>query len=392
MRIIYITTSIEENDYIDFVKLWKKAPNPSNQNFHNKLIRSLAINNYVDVISIRPFSKKLCKTPKLKAEFKETNNGLISWNYLAISGNRVIKYFSLNKQIKSLMKTIYNKDEEYVIFTDTINPSCISLANKLSKMYSIPTIGICTDSPSNITGTSKAYTVYLLSQASKCYGYIALTNELNMLFNPNSKPSLILEGIVDETKKNKLSIGIDTPYFFFGGALLEKYGVYNLIEAYKMLNTTKVDLYLCGHSGNIDHLKEVISTNSNIHFLGTIPVKDVVEYESHALANINPRPYSEDFDRYSIPSKTIEYLASGSPTISVKNTKLMKFFKEEAIWARSSEPEDLCACLNLVLSLNKEERKTLGKNAKEKALSLFSLKATNTRINNFLEGFKTRID
>ena len=93
-----------------------------------------------------------------------------------------------------------------------------------------------------------------------------------------------------------------------------------------------------------------------------------------------------------IASKTIEYLASGSPTISVKNTKLMKFFKEEAIWARSSEPEDLCACLKLVLSLNKEERKILGKNAKEKALSLFSLKATNTRINNFLEGFKTRID
>ena len=97
MRIIYITTSIEEKDYIEFVKLWKKAPNPSNQNFHNKLIRSIGINNKIDVISIRPFSKKLCKVRKLKAETKYDEDSLISWHYLMVDGNKISKYFSVKK-------------------------------------------------------------------------------------------------------------------------------------------------------------------------------------------------------------------------------------------------------------------------------------------------------
>lgn len=392
MKIIYITTSIEQNDYVNFVKLWKRSPNPSNQNFHNKLIRSIAINNHIDVISIRPFSKNLCKTHKLKAETKIDIKNDITWHYLSIQRNKLLRYISINKQGKAIMKSLYEKGDEYVILTDTINPTCIYLANILSKLYSIPTIGICTDSPSNITGTTKTYTLYLLKQASKCYGYISLTSELNNLFNPTDKNSLILEGIIDENGYKNVDIGIQTPYFFFAGALLEKYGVFNLIEAYKKLNTDKVDLYLCGHSGNLDKIKEAVSTCGSIHFLGTIPVSSVLQYETNALANINPRPFSEDFDRYSIPSKTIEYLASGKPTISVKNTKLMKHFKEDAIWAKSSDVDDLYNALKTVLSLNKEERKQLGLLAKEKAFNLYSLKTTNQKLNNFLESFKTRVN
>lgn len=391
MKIVYITTAIDSNDYKSFTKLWIKSPNPSNQNFHNKLIRSISLTNEIHVISIRPFSKKLCKTRKLKAEPAKTD-GNITWHYLAISGDKLSRLISVKRQAKSIFKHIYKKDEDIVIFTDTINPMCINVANSLSKKYQIPTIGICTDSPSNITGTTKTYTTYLLKQASKCYAYLALTQELNDLFNPSNKPSLIVEGLVEPHTPSVNAIGISDPYFFFAGALLERYGVYNLIEAFGMLKTTKVDLYICGHSGNEEKLKEAIKDNPLIHYLGTLPVSIVLDYECAALANINPRPYSEDLDRFSIPSKTIEYLSSGRPTISVKNTKLMKHFKENAIWARSSEPEDLCQAMRTVINLTKEERKTLGSEAKEKANALYSLKSINRRIHSFLELFKTRVN
>ena len=71
MKIIYFTTAIQRDDYRDFTKLWTISLNPSNQNFHNKMIRSLAINNEVHVISIRPFSRKNCKVKKLEEETKE---------------------------------------------------------------------------------------------------------------------------------------------------------------------------------------------------------------------------------------------------------------------------------------------------------------------------------
>lgn len=388
MKIIYVTTAIREEDYCQFVKFWSKAPNPSNQNFHNKLIRSLAINNEVEVISIRPFSKKFCSIRGLKKDFKEDKN--IKWHYLTIKGGKIARAISVNKETKAIIKTL--NMEGAVIFTDTINPLCIRTANNISKIHNTPLIGVCTDSPSNISGTNKAYTLFLLKQAAKCYGYITLTKDLNDLYNPNNRKHIILEGVVDEPIKDANLMGEKNPYIFFGGALLEKYGVYNLIEAFKKLNKKDLDLYICGHSGSFEKIYEAIKDYKNIYFLGTLPVKCVIQYEMYAVANVNPRPFNLDLDKLSIPSKTLEYFASGAPTISVKNTKLQKLFENEAIWAKSGSVEDLHLALTRVLDLTKKERKELGESAKEKVLELYSLDSVNKKINKFLESFKETIN
>ena len=389
MKIIYITTAIREDDYREFMKIWSKAPNPSNQNFHNKLIRSLAINNQVEVISIRPFSSKFCNLKSLKKDYIEEEN--INWHYLTIKGGKLSRIATVTREVKAIIKDIENI-EDYVIFTDTINPICIRTATMISRLKQIPTIGLCTDSPSNISGTNRAYTLYLLKQAARCYGYIALTTDLNELFNPNHKPALIIEGIVENEEKDANLMSEKAPYFFFGGALLEKYGVFNLIKAFKMLNKPEIDLYLCGHSGSNEKIREEIKDYPNIHFLGILPVMNVLHYEMYALANVNPRPFTLDLDKLSIPSKTLEYLASGVPTISVKNSKLQRYFEEEAIWSKSGSPEDLLFCLERVISLTKKERKELGDRAKKKVLELYSLDSVNKRINEFLELFKSRVN
>ena len=118
----------------------------------------------------------------------------------------------------------------------------------------------------------------------------------------------------------------------------------------------------------------------------------VLQYEINALANINPRPFNMDLDKLSIPSKTLEYLASGAPTISVKNTKLQKIFEEEVIWAKSANPEDLEQAMRKVFDLSKKERVELGKKAKKKVQEHYSLDSVNKKINEFLEFFKSEIN
>ena len=71
MKIIYFTTAQEEKDYRTFMTYWKIPLNSSNQNFHNKLIRALAIKNKVEVISIRPFSISKTRVTKLPRETKD---------------------------------------------------------------------------------------------------------------------------------------------------------------------------------------------------------------------------------------------------------------------------------------------------------------------------------
>ena len=382
MKIIYITTSLEENDYIEFNKLWTVSLNPSNQNFHNKMIRSFAINSPVDVISIRPFSKAKCEIKELKADTKVVGN--ITYHYLKIKRNKLLRLHSLQSQVKDLIEKL--KTDDSVIITDTINPKCVSITNFIQRKYHIPAIGICTDSPSNITGTNKSYTLFLLRHCYKLDGFITLTEGLNLLFNQNNKDHITIEGIV-ESKDVDINIPVEGKYIFFGGALLPRYGVYHLIRAFKAIEDKDISLIICGHHGDDEKIAIAIDGDARIKYLGTLPVKEVLALEKNALANINPRPFTQDLDRLSIPSKTLEYLASGALTISVRNTELEKTFKDCAIWAKSGNPKDLEASLKTAISMSEEERKNMANKAKNTAISHYSLEKISELVTDFSSKF-----
>lgn len=379
MKIIYITTSLCEDDYPDFQKLWKIPLNSSNQNFHNKVIRALGKYHHVDVVSLRPFSITKCGLTRLYREKTIKDN--VTYHYLKVTPHRLFRNVSFKRQASKLIKSLSLEDT--IILTDTINPKTIALANKIKKKYHLPVVGLCTDSPSNISGTSRNYTLYLFNQSKNLDGYISLTKELNDLFNASQKPSLIVEGIVEEKLPEKIENKYGK-YFFLGGALMKRYGVYDLINSFKKLPQKDINLLICGHHYDEETLKKTIGEDKRIHFLKCLINKEVLKLEMNAFANINPRPYSEDLDRFSIPSKTLEYLRSGQPVISVKNSKLMKKFPEEIIWAKSSQVEDLSFALNHCLELTQEERKALGEKGKEKVLELYSLSTVGKQISEFL--------
>ena len=382
MKIVYFTTAQEEKDYRSFINVWKLPLNSSNQNFHNKLIRALAIKDKVEVISVRPFSRSKTRVSKLKAETKQDGN--ITWHYLKRSGGGINRTLSIIPQVKKILNAMDLEDTIFI--TDTINTSIVRAVTKIQGKYRRPVIGVCTDSPSNISGTRRSYSVYLLEHCSKFDGYLTLTKGLNTLFNPEGKPHYLFEGIVEDRECPKYGES-KKPFFFFGGALMERYGVYDLIKAFKKLENNNVDLFIAGHHGDKDKLKEAIGDNQNIKFLGLLPVNKVLEYEQNAIASINPRPFSEDLDRFSIPSKTLEYMASGRPVISVKNTILMSIFPDEVIWVKSSHSKDLLEGMNKVLDLTEVERENIGEELKNRVLKLYSLKTIGEGVHSFLGQF-----
>ena len=381
MRIIYLTTALKKEDFAQFSKMWRIALNPSNQNYHNKMIRSLAISNKVDVISMRPFSISNCKSGYLPSATKEDGN--ITWHYLKVA---IFKFWRNKFFEKEAIKILKKLDlSDAVIVTDTINPTVVTLANTLKKTFNLNAVGTATDSPSNISGTGRSYTLYLLKQAEKLDGFITLTRGLNDVFNQNGRPFEVIEGITEnEFVTEDANHG---KYFFFGGALMAKYGVYNLIEAFKRLNRNDINLILCGHHCDNKTLNEKIKGCSNIKYFKLLPVNQVMSLEAGALANINPRPYTEDLDRYSIPSKTLEYLCSGSITISVKNSILQPKFNDVALWIKSNSVDDIYDALQSVLNMSDEQRNTLAIKAKEKTMNFYSLSSVNPKLTDFLKQF-----
>ena len=388
MKIIYFTTACSKDDYISFCQNWNTSLNTSIQNLHNRLIRSLAITHEVDVISVRPFSRKYCKLKKLPAF--ETQEGKITWHYLEIKRNKLIRFLSAEKQAKRLVSKMNLKDT--IVLTDTLNPYILNSSMKLAKKFHLPIIAVCNNTPSGIHNTGKSYTTFLLSLADDLSGYIAMTPGLNDLYNEQSRASMILEGIL-ENKFNEIDVSQYGKYIFYNGSLEEKYGLYDLIKAYNGLNRSDIKLLISGyHNFEEKKLLKVIEGNPDITYLGMLNVDEMLSYENHSLMNINPRPYSEDYDRYLIPVNMLDYLGSHSITVSVKNSKLQPNFNDDCIWVNSSEKEDLLAGILKALSLSEEEREQIIKKANADVNKLYSMTAVNHKTILFLKQFLKQKD
>lgn len=378
MNVIYFTTAQDKKDFANYLTLWNLPINNSNQTFHNKLIRAISINNHVDVISIRPFSKSKCNVDHLKSYNNDT--GSIFWHYPKIGRNKITTVASLKKEVKALFK---NFPRNSLIVTDTINPTVLYLATYFAKKQKLPIIGVCTDSPSNIAGTSRTYTMLLLRLARTLNGYICLTQGLNELFNDHNKPSIIFEGIVEngEIAKKENEYG---KYIFYCGVLSEKYGIYNFIRFFQVYIKGDVKLVLCGHHADESRLNSIANNDPRIFYLRNVANDEVLSLEASAWCNINPRPFSEDLDRYSVPSKVLEYLNSGAPTISVKNTRLQKYFNADAIWIKNNNDEDFVEAFQKLNSFTDEEKEHMINRAKKSVQKHYSIDAINAKLDGFL--------
>lgn len=379
MKIIYITTAMEEGDYNAFVTQWTVALNPAKQSFNLKLIKALSENNEIEVFSIRPFSRSLCQIYYLDRAYREDKN--IKWHYLAIPRYRVFKFPACKSQTLDILKTMDLKDT--IVLTETINPICLHVANAIQDTFKLPVVGIVTESPSNIKNTSKDFSRRIFKMGQKFDGYLALTTGLNTVFNPNNKPNLIFEGIVNNELPQRITNEFGR-YIYYAGSLQESSGVYQLIEAFKNVEDPNVRLLISGHHADTEKLNNIIESDSRIVNLGMVNNTKSIQLEMNALVNIDPRPYSEDLDRFSIPDNLIEYLDSGVITISVKNSRIKKHFQESVIWSKSGETPYLYESITKVLSLTDEERENIGKSAKEKTQELYSQKNIADLVNKFL--------
>lgn len=382
MRIIYFTTACKKEDYVSFSKMWDSSLNASIQNLHNRFIRSLALTHEVEVFSMRPFSRRYCKLKKLDAETKQ--EGKITWHYLEIKRNKLLRYSTVTKQCNKILSKMNLKD--CIIITDTLNPNVLRNSTKFAKKYNLPIIGVCNNTPSSIHNTGKSYATSILSLAENLSGYITLTQGLNTLYNTYNRANLSFEGVLDDNvvinKENEYG-----DYIFFNGSLEPNHGIVQLILAFRELDNPKLKLIISGYYPDNETLIKVIHNNQNVINLGNIPSDEVISLASHSLLNVNPLPFTEDFDRYYVPANLVDYFNSNSIVVSVRNRQFMKSFKDDAIWVEDCEIYDLLKGLKAGLSLSKENRAEMIKKANADVNKLYSMSVINRRTILFLKQF-----
>lgn len=363
MKIIYLTTAMKESEFPTFLSYWENGLNTSNQNFHASLISALSKKNEVITISVRPFNRD-CSLKQLKSNVMKEDN--ITWFHLAGHKNRYIRYLMSLSQTKNIFKH-HHKDA--VVIVDSLNLSLVKIATSLSKKYQLPLVVTVTDSPNYISYVDDDYRKQVLENAKNADGFICLTKELNNMFNKSNKPFTIMHGIIDE---NHTKTETEGDYFFYAGNMMEKFGAYTLIDAFNELKLKDTKLIIAAHHYEKEKIENIIKNNPHIIFLGTLARKEVIKYENGSIANINPRPFLDEFDKYSIPSKTMEYASAHSLTISTISNELKPIFNDSILWLNNGNKEEIKDALLKAKNISKKEREQIIKKARETALAHYS--------------------
>ena len=380
MNVLVFTSAMIDSDFASYQEVAKIKPNPSNQNFYSKLIKTLAIHNNVSVVSHRPLVKGMFKQNAVFSDF--AIDGKTKYYYTYNKCGKSFKILGEKRSIEiSAKKAIEDfVSNDFIIITDTLRLNLIKTAKKIAKQYGVKVVGMLTDNPFNLSSGSSFVKKSLRKEVASLDGYLSLTHNLVTAFNQRV-PSYIFEGLVTEEKEGRKDPIHN--YFYFGGSLYERYGVKTLVDAFHD-STVNCKLVLAG-SGPLDkYIEEMAEKDYRILYLSQISKEKNIAYMRNSIANINPRPLDKKLDEESVPSKLIEYLSIGTPVISTKYPKLYSLFKDDVTWIDGNDLISMKIALESYDISKQEEHLKKAATARRKVFEFYGLNVQAESIDHFL--------
>lgn len=146
--------------------------------------------------------------------------------------------------------------------------------------------------------------------------YVVLAEPMVERLGIVNKPYVVIEGIYNNLNVNSGNVEkFSTKTLMYAGGIVARYGVFDLLEAFHRIENDNYRLILCGPCPEMEKLSDYVLADSRIEYIGLISTEEVRILQKQATLLVNPRHSMEEFTKYSFPSKTLEYMASGTPVL-----------------------------------------------------------------------------
>ena len=140
-----------------------------------------------------------------------------------------------------------------------------------------------------------------------------------MEMHAKGKPHVILEGHSDiamERQEPSLARKTSPRVCMYAGGVSKQYGLENLVKGFRKADLPDARLEIYGPGDYVQELSQIAAEDSRIFYGGMLLNAEIVEREMAATLLVNPRPTGEEYVKYSFPSKTMEYMSTGTPVLT----------------------------------------------------------------------------
>ena len=381
MKIIYISALASKSKMNGIIENSKNKPLQSIQKFHRLMCEGFVKNNVpVKTISSIPMSRKI-SGKILWLDKCEEENG-VKYTYIPFINIKVLRQIcTFLGTIVKVTKEVLNNKKEKIFICDILNTTISTTTLILSKIFKFQCWAIVTDLPRDMQKNKKINE----KMQTKYDGYILITEEMNKIVNPKNKPHIVIEGLVNirESAENNEVQKSSPRVIMYAGGLYERYGVKTLIEAFCNIQNNNVKLDLYGDGDLVPYIQSI--ENKKIDFHGVVTNDKIVEAEKKATLLVNPRFTSEEYTKYSFPSKNMEYMVSGTPVLTTKLPGMPEEYYNYVYLIEDETQRGMQKCLETLLGLNEDELDKKGKKAREFVLSQKNNVNQTNKIISFLE-------
>lgn len=346
------------------------------QKFNHNLIEGLGKLTDVTSLSALPYVNERAD------RIDQTLDGI---RYIAVKNNTgYIHKFSNLFYLYLEGSRIIKKYRPECIICDAIALSPCVISKLLGKRYNIPVIGIITDLPGMLGVENKA-TRKTVMRMQNFDGYILLTEQMNEIVNPNHRPYIIMEGLC-ASQLPELYLGKRRKVILYSGSLWKNdAGIEYLVQGFINAKLSEYELHLYGTGELVPWIEEISKEYPNVKYMGCVTNSEMVKIQSEVMLLVNPRPSKEEFCKYSFPSKTIEYMASGTPVLMTRLPGVPSEYFDYVYTIADETSEGMSKTLGIVLSKEEKDLKEFGACAREFVKEKKSQKRQSERVYEFVQ-------
>ena len=195
--------------------------------------------------------------------------------------------------------------------------------------------------------------------------YVVLAEPMIKQLNIAEKPYAVVEGIYRNITSAPYPVEkFPNKTILYAGGIQTRYGVFDLIEAFHRIEFDDYKLILCGPCLEMEKLNHYLSSDSRIEYRGLVPTDEVRVLQKKVTVLVNPRHSTEEFTKYSFPSKTLEYMASGTPVLMSPLPSMPEEYKQYLYLFEDESVNGMKLMIEKVCSLSILELNDKGTSAK----------------------------
>ena len=385
MNLLYMGYFCNEDLFNQLVEAGTNSSH-ARQQLETKLLEGFVQNmkpEQWEMISYLPYVASVTE----KAGAGETYQG-VNIRYLWCNKRKITSLLGAFFKNISYIREWAKKKGDKVILTYSVNPLHAIPMLLLRKIYRFKIVTLCsevsvfrrTENIGFVTRISRKVSAFLDNSFD---GYVLLSKYMNEVINKRKRPFVVMEGVAKEPPK--FSDITKKKAVLYAGGLSEDNGIQILLDGFVQAQIQDLELWICGNGPMEKTVKDYAEKYTNIKFFGIVSNQQVQRMEQEAELLIAPRFSQNEFTKYSFPSKTIEYMATGTATALTRLKGIPEEYFEYAYVLKDESTEGISNLLQDVFSATDEQRRQKGEAAARFVLERKNGKIQAKKVIEFLE-------